>query len=65
MVFRYKRKFAFKAALQEFQHYPNLELSFLRFPKAGQRKGPVYFPHSIHINSQWVYEMPRVSPGNP
>ena len=59
MVFRYKRKFSFKAGLQEFQHYPNLELSFLRFPRAGQRKGPVYFPHPIHVNSQWIYEMPK------
>ena len=58
LVFRYKRKFPFKSVLQEFQHYPNLELSFLRFPKAGARKAPIYFPHQIHINSQWVYEMP-------
>lgn len=59
MVFRYRRKFPFKSTVQEFQHYPNLELSFLRFPKAVQRKGPIYFPHTIHVNSQWVYEMPQ------
>lgn len=58
MVFRYKLKFPFKSALREFQHYPNLELSFLRFPKATARRGPIYFPHPIHVNSQWIYEMP-------
>jgi tetratricopeptide (TPR) repeat protein len=58
LVLRYKRKFPFKSAMQEFQHYPSLELSFLRFPNAGQRQGPTYFPHAIQINSQWVYEMP-------
>ncbi|HLP43261.1 MAG TPA: hypothetical protein VK465_17280, partial [Fibrobacteria bacterium] len=58
MVFRYKRKFPFRSTLQEYQHFPNLELSFLRFPKVGARRGPIYFPHPIRINSQWVYEMP-------
>ncbi len=58
MVFRYRAKFPFHA-LQEFQHFPKLELSFLRFPRATSRKAPVYFPHEIQINSQWVYEIPK------
>ncbi|HKP97857.1 MAG TPA: hypothetical protein VJ385_19120 [Fibrobacteria bacterium] len=59
MVFRYRAKFPFHAALREFEHFPKLELSFLRFPRASSRKAPVYFPHEIQINSQWVYEIPR------
>lgn len=58
MVFKYRRKFPFKTALQEIEHFPKLELSFLRFPKATSRKAPVYFPHEIQINSQWIYEIP-------
>jgi len=58
MVFRYRRKFPFGADLQEFEHFPKLELSFLRFPRSTSRKAPVYFPHEIQINSQWVYEIP-------
>lgn len=58
MVFRYHRKFPFRGGGQEFEHYPKLELSFLRFPKASARQAPVYFPHEIQINSQWVYEIP-------
>jgi tetratricopeptide (TPR) repeat protein len=58
MVFRYRRKFPFRGNGQEFEHYPKLELSFLRFPKASARQGPVYFPHEIQIGSQWVYEIP-------
>ncbi|MDB5104645.1 MAG: Tetratricopeptide 2 repeat protein [Fibrobacteres bacterium] len=59
MVFRYRAKFPFRTALQEFEHFPKLELSFLRFPRATSRKAPVYFPHEIQINSQWVYEIPE------
>lgn len=59
MVFRYRAKFPFIAALQEFEHFPKLELSFLRFPRATSRRAPVYFPHEIQINSQWLYEIPK------
>jgi tetratricopeptide (TPR) repeat protein len=58
MVFRYRAKFPFRSDLQEFEHMPKLELSFLRFPRATSRKAPVYFPHEIQINSQWNYEIP-------
>jgi hypothetical protein len=58
LVFKYRRKFPFSADLQEFEHYPKLELSFLRFPKAHARRSPIYFPHEIQINSQWVYQIP-------
>ena len=58
MVFKYRRKFPFRSDLQEFEHYPKLELSFLRFPKATTRKSPIYFPHEIQINSEWVYRIP-------
>lgn len=58
MVFHYRAKFPFHNATLEFQHFPKLELSFLRFPRAASRKSPVYFPHEIQINSQWVYEIP-------
>ncbi len=58
MVFHYRAKFPFHTALQEFEHFPKLELSFLRFPRAASRKAAVYFPHEIQINSQWVYEIP-------
>ena len=58
MVFRYRAKFPFRNATQEFEHFPKLELSFLRFPRATARKAPIYFPHEIQINSQWVYDMP-------
>jgi tetratricopeptide (TPR) repeat protein len=59
MVFHYRAKFPFHTTLQEFEHFPKLELSFLRFPRASSRKAPVYFPHEIQINSQWVYEIPE------
>ncbi len=59
MVFRYRAKFPFHNSLQEFEHFPKLELSFLRFPRATSRKAPVYFPHEIQINSQWVYNIPE------
>ncbi|MEO6095187.1 MAG: hypothetical protein ABIW76_05770 [Fibrobacteria bacterium] len=58
MVFHYRAKFPFRTSLQEFEHFPKLELSFLRFPRANSRKAPIYFPHEIQINSQWVYEIP-------
>jgi hypothetical protein len=58
MVFKYRSKFPFRAKLQAFDHYPKLELSFLRFPRASSRRSPIYFPHEIQINSQWVYEIP-------
>ena len=58
MVFHYRAKFPFHTTLQEFEHFPKLELSFLRFPRATSRKAPIYFPHEIQINSQWVYEIP-------
>lgn len=58
MVFRYRAKFPFRNATQEFEHFPKLELSFLRFPRADSRRTPVYFPHEIQINSQWVYSIP-------
>ncbi len=58
MVFKYRSKFPFRTVLQDFEHYPKLELSFLRFPKADARKAPVYFPHEIQISSQWVYDIP-------
>ncbi len=58
LVFKYRRKFPYLTALQEFEHFPKLELSFLRFPKADSRKAPVYFPHEIQINSQWIYQIP-------
>lgn len=58
MVFRYRAKFPFHNPAQEFEHFPKLELSFLRFPRAVARKAPVYFPHEIQINSEWVYEIP-------
>jgi len=58
LVFHYRAKFPFHNATLEFQHFPKLELSFLRFPRAASRKSPVYFPHEIQINSQWVYEIP-------
>jgi tetratricopeptide (TPR) repeat protein len=59
MVFHYRAKFPFRTSLQEFEHFPKLELSFLRFPRATSRKAPIYFPHEIQINSQWVYEIPE------
>jgi tetratricopeptide (TPR) repeat protein len=59
MVFHYRAKFPFRTSLQEFEHFPKLELSFLRFPRAASRKAPIYFPHEIQINSQWVYEIPE------
>ncbi|MEO7424956.1 MAG: hypothetical protein ABI036_07205 [Fibrobacteria bacterium] len=58
MVFAYRAKFPFHMALQEFGHFPKLELSFLRFPRATARRAPVYFPHEIQINSQWIYDIP-------
>lgn len=58
MVFHYRAKFPFHNGTFEFQHFPKLELSFLRFPRAASRKAPVYFPHEIQINSQWIYEIP-------
>jgi hypothetical protein len=58
MVFKYRRKFQFHSASQEIEHFPLLELSFLRFPKAASRKAPVYFPHEIQIHSQWNYDIP-------
>ncbi len=59
MVFKYRRKFQMHASPQEFEHFPMLELSFLRFPKADNRRAPVYFPHEIQIQSQWQYELPN------
>jgi hypothetical protein len=59
MSFRYRAKFPYFNALKEFEHFPKLELSFLRFPRAAARKAPVYFPHEIQINSQWSYSIPQ------
>jgi hypothetical protein len=36
-----------------------LEKSFLRYPKAENRKTPIYFPFPIQISSQWHFNFPE------
>ncbi len=58
MLLKYRHKFLFQAHMEEFVHYPKLELSFLRYPKPQSRKAPIYIPHEVEINSQWIYRIP-------
>ncbi len=59
LQFRCKRKFLMQSNNQAFEYFPNLELSFLRYPKSKNRKSPFYFPHAVQIHSQWIYRIPQ------
>ncbi len=58
MLLKYRHKFHFQAHMEEFVHYPKLELSFLRYPKPEARQTPVYVPHEMEVRSQWIYRIP-------
>ena len=58
LILGYHRHFSHLDTAQPFDYFPKLELGFLRFPDAAQRKSPVYFPHEATVESNWTYHLP-------
>jgi hypothetical protein len=58
-VLRYKTRFPFLDQGGAFDHFPKLELSFLRFPPGTGRTAPVYFRHPIEVESALEYQLPK------
>lgn len=59
LVFRYETRFAVQKGERDIEHYPKLELSFLRFPQPQLCRQPVYFAHEVGIQSEWLYRLPK------
>ncbi len=59
LVFRYETRFALQKGDRDIEHYPKLELSFLRFPPPHLCRQPVYFAHEVGIQSEWLYRLPK------
>ena len=57
-VLRHHGRFPALDGSQAFNHFPKLELSFLRFPEALRRRSPVQFPHEALVESNWIYRLP-------
>ncbi len=58
LVFKYETRFAVNKGQREIDHFPKLELSFLRFPPPEACRQPVYFANEVVIQSQWIYHLP-------
>jgi tetratricopeptide (TPR) repeat protein len=59
LVFKFETRFAVQKGPREVEHFPKLELSFLRFPPPEACRQPVYFANPIVIQSQWTYHLPN------
>jgi hypothetical protein len=58
LVFRYETRFSLQKGQREIEHFPKLELSFLRFPPPKLCRQPVYFANEVVIQSEWIYHLP-------
>jgi len=58
LVFHYEARFPMQKGPREIEHFPKLELSFLRFPPPHLCRQPMYFANEVVIRSEWTYHLP-------